>query len=83
MSAVTQVLIGKGYLGMGYSTKALAGLMTRLLELEEKDRDKCELRMERAAIMWESGTPVMDAHAWMDSNPDLYGDIKTLEVLEP
>ena len=63
-------------------SNALKSLMLRMDELSNNSPAEYELIIERAAIMKEGGYPLLDAHVFMDTEPELYGDIKTLEVFK-
>jgi len=80
--SVVTVLDNDSYAGIGLNQNKLIALHSRLINLKQDNPAAYELRIEREAIMVVGGHSALCAHIWMDSNPDLYGDIKAMEALK-
>lgn len=78
---VETLLDADPYRGMGVNSKSLVRLLGRLETLKTDEPDRWMTRAEREAMMVQGGLSPLTAHRWMDLNPEMYGDIKTVEAL--
>jgi len=77
---VREVLGDCEYIGKSLNQKRLIELLMRLAHLRADYSDKYMARIERVAIMSYGGYGRLDSHIYCDTTPDMYGDIRTLDV---